>query len=207
MLAIVNIGVIVTIVFGFLTMSGWGLGLLESILCVLVVGFSIDFTVHLADAYMESVRFTRYEKTEDALVTVGVSILSGAASTCGATFPMFFAQITFFSKFGYFMFLTMGLSLFTSLGNFCAMLMLVGPEGHTGQLHNIYGPIVVATYRNLLAEEEHMEHAKQESRRTQKAGPKLSHLDEKSKSPSSFAAAGSTSLHQSMGIVSDDQAL
>ena len=81
----------------------WGLGLLESINCVLVVGFAVDFTVHLADSYKESHRHTRFEKTQDALTVTGVSILSGSLSTLLATFPMFFAVITFFMKFGYFM--------------------------------------------------------------------------------------------------------
>ena len=58
-MAIFNIGMIVTVIFGFIQMSGWGLGPIESILCVLVVGFSVDYTVHLTDSYMGSKRANR----------------------------------------------------------------------------------------------------------------------------------------------------
>ena len=40
-LAVITIGMIATIVLGFLTVSGWGLGVLESILIVIVIGFSV----------------------------------------------------------------------------------------------------------------------------------------------------------------------
>lgn len=133
---------------------GWGLGLIEGILCVLVVGFSVDYTVHLTDSYMESKCHTRYEKVhrrrsrshhyrylsvtftlpvhylyiiftlpvhylyitftlqvQDALSITGVSVVSGAISTLGASIPMLFATITFFTKFGIFMLLTIVLSL------------------------------------------------------------------------------------------------
>ena len=69
---------ITTVVFGFLTFSGWGLGLLEGILVVLVIGFSVDYTVHLSDSYKACTAPTRYEKVQFALHGTGVSILSGA---------------------------------------------------------------------------------------------------------------------------------
>jgi hypothetical protein len=56
---------------GFLHVAGWGLGVLESILCVLVVGFSIDFTVHLVDTYGESHHGDRFQRTKEALSTTG----------------------------------------------------------------------------------------------------------------------------------------
>ena len=49
----------------------------------------------------------RYERVREALSVTGVSIVSGSLSTLLATFPMFFTQITFFSKFGTVMFMTM----------------------------------------------------------------------------------------------------
>ena len=167
-IAVVNVGFIVTIIFGCFFAFGWQLGLLESILCVIVVGFAIDFSLHLVDSYLASdgmlgsafasnderqslavgirasaalsmgaggssgsggasnnstarkmggsnnrVDFDdgdasmRYERVREALSVTGVSIVSGSLSTLLATFPMFFTQITFFSKFGTVMFMTM----------------------------------------------------------------------------------------------------
>ena len=97
-LAIMTITMIVTIVFGFLTFSGWGLGLLEGILVVLVIGFSVDYTVHLSDSYKACEGVTRYEKVKFALESTGTSIVSGAISTVGAAAIMLTANIAFFVK-------------------------------------------------------------------------------------------------------------
>ena len=95
-LATATIGMIATIVLGFLTVSGWGLGVLESILIVIVIGFSVDYTVHLADSYMQSRAIDREGKVTDALTHTGMSVLSGAISTILASIPMLFTQIIFF---------------------------------------------------------------------------------------------------------------
>mmetsp|Transcript_13990 Transcript_13990/g.17448 ORF Transcript_13990/g.17448 Transcript_13990/m.17448 type:complete len:1123 (+) Transcript_13990:72-3440(+) len=100
-IATITIGMICTCVLGFIQILGWGLGAIESVLIVIVVGFSVDYTVHLADSYMASKSLTREGKTLDALVHTGQSVLSGAISTLGASLPMFGAQIIFFSKIWY----------------------------------------------------------------------------------------------------------
>ena len=39
-------------VLGLCKMLGWALGIAESIAAVIVIGFSVDFTVHLAHMYV-----------------------------------------------------------------------------------------------------------------------------------------------------------
>ena len=117
-----------TIVLGFLTVSGWGLGVLESILIVIVIGFSVDYTVHLADSYMQSRAIDREGKVTDALTHTGMSVLSGAISTILASIPMLFTQIIFFFKFGVFILLTIVLSLIFSLFFFASVLAEIGPS-------------------------------------------------------------------------------
>ncbi|KAH8061427.1 hypothetical protein JL722_4046 [Aureococcus anophagefferens] len=121
-IATTTIGMITTIVLGFMHVVGWGLGTLESILIVVVIGFSVDYTVHLADSYLSSEHDSREAKVKAALADTGASILSGAISTLGASCPMFGAQIIFFFKFAVFIFLTVALSLIFSLGFFAAAL-------------------------------------------------------------------------------------
>ena len=149
-LAILTISMIVTIVFGFLTFSGWGLGLLEGILVVLVIGFSVDYTVHLSDSYKACEDVTRYGKVKFALESTGFSIISGAISTVGAAGIMLTANIAFFEKFGTFIFLTIILSTLFSLGFYAALLASFGPLGMQGRLINIYGGF-------LTGAKEHME--------------------------------------------------
>ncbi|KAJ8602620.1 hypothetical protein CTAYLR_010198 [Chrysophaeum taylorii] len=149
-LATITIGMICTIVLGFIHIVGWGLGPLESILIVIVVGFSVDYTVHLADSFMNSRSMTRKAKLRDALVHTGSSVLSGAISTLGASIPMFGAKIIFFQKFGAFVFMTIGLSLLYSLGFFCALLFHIGPLGKSGALSNYYGGCVESMHKHMI---------------------------------------------------------
>ena len=155
-LATWTIGMIVTIVLGFIQMAGWGLGTLESVLIVIVIGFSVDYTVHLADSYGASSGLTREAKVADALTHTGASVLSGAISTLGASLPLFGAQIIFFFKFGVFIFITIGLSLLFSLGFFAAALSVAGPLGDAGALATLYKPCVVKAQAHIddLAEDQ-----------------------------------------------------
>lgn len=153
-LAITTVSSIVIMIFGILYIFGWNLGILEGICCVLIVGFSVDFTIHLADSYVESEETTRYDKVREALGTTGISIISGSISTLLATFPMLFATISFFSKFGIFMFVTMFLSTAFSLGFMAALLMTIGPLGNQGLLSNFYGPFIEKAYLSLHSRHE-----------------------------------------------------
>jgi predicted RND superfamily exporter protein len=69
----------------------WNLGVIESIVTVLVVGFSVDYTVHLAEAYLASKGKTRHDKVTDAVTMMGGSIISGAFSTIGGAEYIYFS--------------------------------------------------------------------------------------------------------------------
>ena len=66
------------------------------------------------------------------LEEMGVSVLSGAICTLGATFFMFFAPNFFFVKFAAFIFATIILSCIYSLTFFPALLSIIGPVGEFG---------------------------------------------------------------------------
>ena len=57
-------------------MLGWELGTVESICFTIVAGFSVDYVVHLAHAYVHSTSPTRAERVRDALAEMGISVLS-----------------------------------------------------------------------------------------------------------------------------------
>lgn len=97
--AIVAIAMIVGTTLGFCqAVMGWGLGVAESISSTIVIGFSVDFVVHLGHAYRESAQPSRSEKTSDALTQMGITVLAGAITTGGSGLFMFPAQMTFFTK-------------------------------------------------------------------------------------------------------------
>mmetsp|Transcript_19326 Transcript_19326/g.1710 ORF Transcript_19326/g.1710 Transcript_19326/m.1710 type:complete len:86 (-) Transcript_19326:445-702(-) len=53
--SIISISGIVVSVIAIMELSGWELGIAESITIVILIGLSVDFVVHLANHYVESV--------------------------------------------------------------------------------------------------------------------------------------------------------
>ncbi|XP_077977450.1 protein dispatched homolog 1-like [Glandiceps talaboti] len=137
-MATVSIGLTTVCVIGMIPMLGWKLGLLESLNLSLIVGLAVDYVVHLAEGYHLSQKEDRLGRLHDMLEHVGVSVVSGAATTLGASLFMLFAQILLAMQFGIFMFCTIGFSLLFSMGLFTTILGIMGPQGDTGSLLVIY---------------------------------------------------------------------
>ena len=133
-IAIIVIMVITCTVLGIINMIGWKLGPLVSLNLTLIVGLAVDYVVHLAEGYMHLEHETRSNKVRYALSHVGVSVLSGACSTLGASIFMLAAKILFFVQFGIFIFVTIGFSILYSLFLFPTVMALIGPEGETGSI-------------------------------------------------------------------------
>ena len=110
------------------------LKVLESINLCMVVGLSVDYVVHLAEAYRMSPAERRHDRVKDMLQSMGLSVVSGAITTLGAATFMLFAQIQFFFQFGIFIISTVGMSLVFSLLGFTTIMALCGPQGDTGSL-------------------------------------------------------------------------
>ncbi|XP_071961979.1 protein dispatched homolog 1-like [Antedon mediterranea] len=133
-LATIIISLITVSVVGVIPLAGWQLGPLESLNLSLVVGLAVDYVVHLAEAYHVSDKRDRRGRTREMLRRVGISVISGATTTLGASFFMLLAKITFFMQFGIFMFCTIGFSMAFSLGLFSTVMALIGPEDDFGSL-------------------------------------------------------------------------
>ncbi|XP_071162133.1 protein dispatched homolog 1-like [Mytilus edulis] len=133
-LATVCIGLVTTIVVGIIPLAGWKLGILESLNLALVVGLSVDYVVHLAEAYRTSPYSTRDGRVKSMLESMGLSVLSGAITTFGAAIFLLFAQIKFLHEFGIFVMSTVGISLLFAFLFFTTFMALCGPEGDTGSI-------------------------------------------------------------------------
>lgn len=105
-----------------------------------MVGLAVDYVVHLAEAYHTSPSSDRLGRIHYMLKTMGVSVLSGACTTLGSSVFMLFAQITFFTQFGMFIFGTIFFSILYAMVFFTAALSLIGPQGNFGSLESIYRP-------------------------------------------------------------------
>ena len=132
--SVIVISSIVICVMGFTTFNGWKLGIVEAIIYVMVVGMSVDYVVHLSEAYLASGKYYRQDRTRRMLGIVGGSVLSGALSTLIGIFWLFFATGVTFFKFGSFIFFLISVSLLLSLIAFTATMSVIGPEGSSGNV-------------------------------------------------------------------------
>jgi len=133
--SIFTIVLIVVDVFAFTVLMGFRLGVLEAVNYVVVIGLSIDYCVHMSEAYTESHHPSdRRLRVQDMVTEMGVSVISGAMSTLGCVFFMFFAPNVFFFRFACFVTATITLSCVYALVFFPALLAIFGPQGTTGDL-------------------------------------------------------------------------
>jgi predicted RND superfamily exporter protein len=133
--AILSIAAIVTSVLGFCRSSmGWDLGVAESIAAVIVIGFSVDYTVHLGHVYCESKAMTRAARMTDAATDMGVTVMGGAVTTMGAGLFMYGCQMTFFTKMATLITMTIVFSVLYSLGFFMSLCAVMGPVNGYGDV-------------------------------------------------------------------------
>lgn len=94
-------GVLVSVI-GSTTMMGWTLGTNEAILISILAGFSVDYVVHLAHAYVHASGSIE-SRVQEAFGNMGISVFSGMLTSVVASIPLFLCTITFFAKFGTFL--------------------------------------------------------------------------------------------------------
>ena len=99
-----------------------------------VAGLSVDYILHVIQAYHISGHTTRTDRTQDALQAVGMSVVSGAITTLGSSAFIMFSQIVFFLEFGVFIFCTVGFSVLHAMVLFPALLSVCGPSRDQGYI-------------------------------------------------------------------------
>ena len=87
---------IIISVLAIMQFKGWEIGISESIAMVILIGFSVDYCVHLSSDYMHSAHSKRHDKMKQAYSEMGVSILSGAITTFGSGIFLFGGEMIFF---------------------------------------------------------------------------------------------------------------
>merc|ERR1712059_201843 len=109
-------------------------GVAESIGTILVIGFSVDYVVHIAAHYIRSAAPRRFERTTESVGEMGISIFSGAMTTFGSASFLYGGQTNFFLKFAFIITSTVVLALLFSTVYLIALCHAFGPEGHSGNL-------------------------------------------------------------------------
>ena len=142
--SVFTIMLIVVDIFACTVLFGFKLGVLEAVNYVVVIGMSIDYCVHMSEAYNDAHRHTAVPKADDysererrvlaMLAEMAVSVISGAISTLGCVAFMFPAPNDFFLKFAAFVCSTIFASCLYSLVFFPALLATFGPQGGSGDM-------------------------------------------------------------------------
>lgn len=133
-IALVCIVSIVVVFFGMLFLFGWTLGLEETLIGIMMVGLSVDFTVHYVHSYAECPEPGRLQRVQWAFDKLGVSVFSGAVTTVGATGILMASVLLYFFKYGAMLALTVSLSWLYSNFFLMSFLALMGPEKDRGDL-------------------------------------------------------------------------
>eukprot|EP00193_Tetraselmis_chui_P008423 CAMPEP_0177769562 /NCGR_PEP_ID=MMETSP0491_2-20121128/10397_1 /TAXON_ID=63592 /ORGANISM="Tetraselmis chuii, Strain PLY429" /LENGTH=1003 /DNA_ID=CAMNT_0019286597 /DNA_START=224 /DNA_END=3235 /DNA_ORIENTATION=- len=123
-------GIVVTVLgVGAKGISDWDFGTAESIATVILIGFSMDYCLHIAGAYIESESHDRVERTRDALTHLGVSVVAGAITTILSGLFLWGTVMVFFQKFAFLITFTVAVSFLWSVMFLPAIMMILGPEG------------------------------------------------------------------------------
>jgi predicted RND superfamily exporter protein len=118
-------------VLGAMVALGWELGTIESICLTILAGFSVDYVVHLAHAFVQAEKKERLDKVRSALDEIGVSVLAGMLTSASAAVALMICQLQFFHKFGVFLMLTVSISWIWANVGFMASMALFGPDVST----------------------------------------------------------------------------
>lgn len=128
------VGFIVISVVAVMQLAGWEFGVAESIAVVVLIGFSVDYVVHLANHYVESALKHRRQRIRHALKEIGISIISGAITTVLSGAVLIFCVVIMFDKFAIIIVATIFFSFVASIGVFSSLCHLIGPNGTFGDL-------------------------------------------------------------------------
>jgi|AntAceMinimDraft_1070359.scaffolds.fasta_scaffold01814_2 hypothetical protein len=132
-------GIVTTVIgIGAGGIRQWDLGTTEAIASVIVIGFSVDYCVHLANAYIENDATGRETRTRIAMTTMGISVTAGAVTTIIAGSFLGLCILTFFTKFCFLICWTIVSAYLWAVVFFCALCMTFGPSGNFGDITWIY---------------------------------------------------------------------
>jgi len=129
--SIVSIFCVTVIILSIITFMHWNgqqFGSDESIAVVMLIGFAVDYVLHLGTDYMHSSQATRFERMRQSYREMGISISSGCATTflCGSV--LFLGNLLFFKKFAMIITLTASMAYVLSMVAFGAIMHTVGPQ-------------------------------------------------------------------------------
>ena len=103
-----------------------------------MIGLSVDYCVHLANAFIESNQEKKEDRMKDALAHMGISVTAGAFTTISSAVWLFACILLFFNKFAFLMVWTILMSYVWAVLFFPALVLVAFPGGGIGDLEPAY---------------------------------------------------------------------
>lgn len=104
----------------------WRFGAIEAVGLIVFVGSSVDYSLHMAEAFSQVKQGSSFLRIKGALTHTGGAIVAAAITTTLAGVPILFCTIRVFARFGGAFITTTVLSLFCSLCIFSGALAMFG---------------------------------------------------------------------------------
>ena len=80
LLVVLNFAALICELFGLMAIWNVSLNTVSMINLVMAIGFAVDYSAHIAHAYVVAKTLTANERVVEALSTVGASVLMGGTS-------------------------------------------------------------------------------------------------------------------------------
>lgn len=119
----------------------WDLGIGEAIAGVIIIGYSVDYVVHLGHMYCEANHQglrTREERALYAVEHIGTTIFAGAITTGASGSVMFICFLTFFTKMAILICMTIFYSFMYAFFFILPVLIVAGPEHDFGNIRKMH---------------------------------------------------------------------
>ena len=133
--ATLSIAGILACVMGIMKYCNWEFGIVVSIASVILIGFSVDYVVHLGNHYAECTIYPdRNNRMRESLKQIGISLFGASITTLLAGIPLYFCEMTFFTKFAILISATISFSLLFAFVFFSSLCHAFGPQHNFGNL-------------------------------------------------------------------------
>jgi hypothetical protein len=114
---------LMAIMFGVLQ---WQFGSIEAVGLIVFVGLSVDYSLHLAESFSQTIGSPPLLRIQDTLGRTGGAIFAASVSTSLAAFPIIFCTVKVFARFGEAFIINIQVSFFCSIVILSACLAVLG---------------------------------------------------------------------------------
>ncbi|XP_072164099.1 protein dispatched homolog 1-like [Diadema setosum] len=142
-LVVLSIGGAVATTVACLICAGWELNVFEASILALIVGLSVDFTLHYGVAYLRASGVGRSVRSEHAISTLSSANTMAALSSFMAGALMLPATVLAFRQLGIALQVTMVSSWSFGTFFFISLCRILGPQANFGQLE----PLLMGLWR------------------------------------------------------------